>query len=139
MITHTAAAQSISQNAEHDSLWNGTLIEIGAGIGSAAALDAVFCDNGFGGCDFPWAEYLTLGGIGGAAAGVDFLIRSRSDGRTTSLRLSPIVGSGRPGVLASLVLPHRRSRPAPVKAQERGSGQLTRVSSATPQAPSYPP
>ena len=118
LVANVAAAQSASQTSSPDSLWNGTLIGLGAGIGSAAALDAVFCDNGFGGCDFPWAAYLTLGGIGAAAgAGIDFSIGRRSDGRTTTLRLSPIVGRTRRGVLASLQLPQGGSLP-PLKARE---------------------
>ena len=112
LVANVAAAQSVTQTSGRDSLWNGTLIGLGAGLGSTAALDAVFCDNGFGGCDFPWAAYLTLGGIGAAAgAGIDFLIGRTSDGRTTSLRLSPIVGAKRRGVLASLKLPQARSLP----------------------------
>ena len=92
------------------------------GVGSAAALDAVFCDNGFGGCDFPWKAYLTLGGIGaGAGAGIDFLIGRRSNERTT-LRLSPIIGPARKGVRASLLLPQRESLPAFMKAQDRAPG-----------------
>jgi hypothetical protein len=116
LLTSPAAAQSAGSSPQRDSLWNGTLIGIGAGIGSAAALDAVFCENGFGGCDFPWAAYLTLGAIGGAAgAGVDFVIGRNSGGRTTTLRLLPIVGPARKGVLATLALPQRRSVAAPVK------------------------
>jgi hypothetical protein len=111
LLANTAAAQSATPRAERDSLWNGTLIGLGAGIGSTAALDAVFCENGFGGCDFPWAAYLTLGGIAAAAgAGIDFLI-GRADGRTTTLRLSPLIGPGRRGVLASLKLPQPGSLP----------------------------
>jgi hypothetical protein len=124
LFANVAGAQSVNQRPERDSLWNGTLIGVGAGVGSAAALDAVFCDNGFGRCDFPWAAYLTLGGIGGAAgAGVDFLIGRTSDGRKTALRLSPIVGRTRKGVLASLVLPQPGSLPPLSRAQERGSGK----------------
>ena len=52
LFASTAAGQSVNQRSERDSLWNGALIGVGAGIGSAAALDAVFCDNGFGGCIF---------------------------------------------------------------------------------------
>lgn len=122
LVANVAAAQSVSQSAGRDSLWNGALIGAGAGVGSAAALDAVFCDNGFGGCDFPWAAYLTLGGIGaGAGAGVDFLIGRRSDPRRTTLRLVPIVGRGRKGMLASLVLPQPGSLPPLMKPQERAS------------------
>jgi hypothetical protein len=122
LLANVAAAQSANEPSNRDSLWNGTLIGLGAGVGSAAALDAVFCDNGFGGCDFPWAAYLTLGGIGaGAGAGIDFLIGRRSDERKTTLRISPIVGRARKGVLASLVLPQPGSLPPPLKAQERAS------------------
>jgi hypothetical protein len=75
-------------------------------------LDAVFCENGFGGCDTPWAAYLTLGGIGaGAGAGIDFLIGRKSDSRTTLLRLSPMAGA-RKGVLVSVSLPRRPFRRA---------------------------
>jgi hypothetical protein len=102
LAANAAAAQSVNQASGRDPLWNGTLIGLGAGIGSAAALDAVFCDNGFGGCDVPWAAYLTLGAIGaGAGAGIDFLI-GRKDARTTTLRLLPIVGPGRKGVLVKI-------------------------------------
>ena len=118
-----AAAQSVNHTSERDSLWNGTLIGFGAGVGSAAALDAAFCENGFGGCDFPWAAYVTLGGIGaGAGAGIDFLIGHRSDDRKTALRLSPIVGRARKGMLATLVLPPQGSLPAPLKVQARAVG-----------------
>jgi hypothetical protein len=120
LVASVASAQSVTQTPSRDSLWNGTLIGLGAGIGSAAALDAVFCDNGFGGCDFPWAAYLTLGGIGaGAGAGIDFLI-GRKDGRTTALRLSPIIGPARRGVLASLKLPQAGSLP-PLQAHRKTS------------------
>lgn len=119
LTANVASAQSV-QTPARDSLWNGTLIGLGAGIGSAAALDAVFCDNGFGGCDFPWAAYLTLGGIGaGAGAGIDFLI-GRKDGRTTALRLSPIIGPARRGVLASLKLPQAGSLP-PLQPRQRAA------------------
>ena len=118
-----ASAQSLNQASERDSLWNGTLIGLGVGVGSAAALDAAFCENGFGGCDFPWAAYLTLGGIGaGAGAGIDYLIGRRSGQRKTTLRLSPIIGPARKGVRASLLLPQRDSLPALQKTQERASG-----------------
>jgi hypothetical protein len=118
LVTNVAAGQSVNPTSARDSLWNGTLIGLGAGLGSAAALDAVFCENGFSGCDFPWAAYLTLGGIGAAAgAGIDFAIGRKSDGRTTTLRLSPIVGPTRRGVLASLKLPQAGSLP-PLKARE---------------------
>ena len=114
-----ASAQSLNQPSGRDSLWNGTLIGLGVGVGSAAALDGVFCDNGFGGCDFPWKAYLTLGGIGAAAgAGIDLLI---GRGSKTTVRLSPIIGSARKGVRASLMLPQRESLPA-LKAQDRPPG-----------------
>jgi hypothetical protein len=116
LFASTTSAQSLNQASGRDSLWNGTLIGLGAGIGSAAALDAVFCENGFGGCDFPWAAYLTLGGIGaGAGAGIDALIGRRSNGRTTTLRLSPIIGPARKGIRVSLLLPQRGSPPASLK------------------------
>jgi hypothetical protein len=122
LFANVAAAQSLNQASERDSLWNGTLIGLGAGVGSAAALDAVFCENGFGGCDFPWAAYLTLGGIGaGTGAGIDFLIGRHSDQRKTTLRLSPIIGPARKGIRASLVLPQRESLPAFLKAPQRTS------------------
>ena len=121
LFTSATSAQSLNQAPERDSLWNGTLIGLGAGIGSAAALDVVFCENGFGGCDFPWAAYLTLGGIGaGAGAGIDALIGRRSN--KTTLRLSPIIGPARKGIRASLLLPQRDSLPALLKAQERAPG-----------------
>ena len=123
LCANVAAAQSVNQTSTRDSLWNGALIGLGAGVGSAAALDAVVCDNGFGGCDFPWAAYLTLGAIGaGSGAGIDFLIGRNSGERTTTLRISPIVGRARKGVLASLVLPQPGSLPAPLKTQERAPG-----------------
>jgi hypothetical protein len=122
LAANVAAAQSVNQNPRRDSVWNGALIGAGAGVASAAALDALFCDNGFGGCDAPWKAYLTLGGIGaGAGAGIDFLIGRKSDPRTTTLRLSPIVGRTRKGMLASLVLPQPGSLPALAKAQGRAS------------------
>jgi hypothetical protein len=122
LFVSATSAQSLNQPSERDSLWNGALIGLGAGIGSAAALDAVFCENGFGGCDFPWAAYLTLGGIGaGAGAGIDFLIGRRSNERRTTWHLSPILGPSRKGVRASLLLPQRESLPA-LKAQERAPG-----------------
>jgi hypothetical protein len=103
LFTNVAAAQSVPQTSGRDPLWNGALIGLGAGVASAAALDAVFCDNGFGGCDTPWAAYLTLGGIGAAAgAGIDFLIGRKADHRTTTIRLSPIAAPTRRGVLVSL-------------------------------------
>jgi hypothetical protein len=114
LSANVAAAQSPDQVPRRDSLWNGTLIGLGAGVGSVAALDAVFCENGFGGCDFPWAAVLTLGGIGAAAgAGIDFLIRRDPDGGNVTLRLTPMIGGARKGVLASVVLPRRRPPPAP--------------------------
>lgn len=120
LVTTTAGAQSVGQTPARDSLWNGTLIGLGAGVGSAATLDAVFCDNGFGGCEFPWAAYLTLGAIGaGAGAGIDFLIGRSIGGRRTTLRVAPIVGRERKGVLASLVLPGPGSLPALGNARQR--------------------
>jgi hypothetical protein len=117
LVANAAAAQSTTPTSSRDSLWNGTLIGLGVGLGSTAALDAVSCDNGFAGCDFPWAATLTLGGIGAAAgAGIDFLIGRRSEGRTTRLWLAPIMGATRWGVVASLELPqpgsHRRRQPS---------------------------
>jgi hypothetical protein len=121
LLANVAAAQSVTRTATRDSLWNGTLIGAGAGIASAAALDAVFCENGFGGCDFPWAAYFTLGGIGaGAGAGIDFLIGRNANERRTALRLAPIVGRTRKGLLASLVLPQPGSLPALAQTPERG-------------------
>ena len=123
LFANVAAAQSVTPTARRDSLWNGTLIGLGAGVGSAAALDATFCDNGFGGCDFPWAAYLTLGGIGaGAGAGIDFLIGRTSNERKTTWRLTPMIGPTRKGVRASLVLPQRGSLPPLLNAQQRASG-----------------
>jgi len=111
LCANVASAQSATTPPTRDSLWNGTLIGLGAGIGSAAALDATFCDNGFGGCDFPWAAYLTLGGIGaGTGAAIDFLIGRRPGPRTTTLRVVPLVGHGRKGVMASLVIGAGSSR-----------------------------
>jgi hypothetical protein len=89
-------------------LWNGTLIGLGVGAGAAASLDAIFCDAEGGRCDFPWRAYLMLGGIGAAAgAGIDLLIaRNPSGGAAaagrTRLRLAPVVGRERKGVLASV-------------------------------------
>ena len=122
---NTAAAQAQTkaggapQTGHRDSVWNGTLIGLGAGIGSAAALDAVFCDNGFGGCDAPWAAYLTLGGIGaGAGAGIDWLIGRKSAARPSALHVSPILGGTRKGIRASLTLPDTASLPALAKARQ---------------------
>jgi hypothetical protein len=104
----SSSVQAGTATGGRDSLWNGTLIGLGAGIGAAAALDAVFCANGFGRCDFPWAAYLTLGGIGaGAGAGIDFLIgRSRtaeaSEAARPTVRMAPVVGRDRKGMVASL-------------------------------------
>jgi hypothetical protein len=124
LLTDVAAAQSANQSPGRDSLLNGTLIGAGAGVASAAALDAVFCDNGFGGCDTPWRAYLTLGAIGGAAgAGIDFLIGRHADARKTRLRLAPILGPGRTGLRASLVLPRPESLPPLMKAREGASPQ----------------
>jgi opacity protein-like surface antigen len=127
LVANAAAAQTVPQTSPRDSLWNGTLIGLGAGLASTAALDAVFCENGFGGCDFPWAASLTLGGIGAAAgAGIDFLIGRTSDGRTTTLRLLPLVGPTRRGVLVSLRLP------------QAGSAGLARRHSSGRRAPELP-
>jgi hypothetical protein len=129
-VASVAAAQSTAPTSPRDPLWNGTLIGLGAGLGSTAVLDAVFCDNGFGGCDFPWAASLTLGGIGAAAgAGIDFLIRRSSGGRTTRLWLAPIVGATRWGVLASLKLPRRGFSP-PLRRPEHGTSSAPRDSIA---------
>ena len=120
LVANSAAAQSITSSSR-DPLWNGALIGAGVGIGSTAALDAVFCDQGFGGCDTPWRGYLILGGIGaGAGAGIDYLIGRNRDPRTTSLRLAPILSPTHKGVRASLLLPDRRSLPTPGFAQEGG-------------------
>ena len=124
LLANAAAAQPVNQPSGRDSLLNGTLIGLGVGIGSAAALDATFCENGFGGYDVPWAAYLTLGGIGaGAGAGIDFLIGRHPGERKTALRLSPIIGSARKGVRASLILPQRQSLPALQKVQNRAAGE----------------
>jgi len=123
LFANAAAAQSLNQASERDSLWNGTLIGLGVGVGSAAALDAAFCENGLGGCDFPWAAVITLGGIGAAAgAGIDFLIGRDSKPGTVTLRMSPIIGRTRKGVLASVALPWG-SPPVPPRGREsRPSG-----------------
>ena len=119
-VANVASAQVTSQTSGRDSLWNGALIGAGAGLASTAALDAVFCDNGFGGCDFPWTAALTLGAIGAATgAGIDFLIGRSSNTRTT-LRVSPIVGRARRGVVMSLVLPGRGSLPRKTASGFRG-------------------
>jgi hypothetical protein len=103
-------------------LWNGTLIGLAGGIGAAATLDAVFCDAAAGRCDFPWAAYLTLGGIGaGAGAGIDFLVGRKSDQGKRTVRLSPIVSRSRRGIAASLVFPDARSLPALANAQQNGT------------------
>ena len=116
------ASSAAAQAPERDSLLNGTLIGAAAGVGSAAALDAVFCDNGFGGCDTPWAAYLTLGGIGaGAGAGIDWLIGSKQASNRPALRLSPIVGRTRRGVAATLLLPGAGSLPPLARAREHAS------------------
>jgi len=108
LVANVAAAQSVTPTSQRDPLWNGAVIGFAAGVGSAAALDAVFCDNGFGGCDTPWAAYLTLGAIGAAAgAGIDFLIGRKSSGQTT-VRIAPLVGPTRRGVYMSLRLPQAR-------------------------------
>lgn len=105
LLTATRQDPGVPARGRRDSLWNGTLIGLGAGIGAAAALDAVFCEAEGGRCDFPWAAYLTLGGVGAAAgAGIDFLIgrdRGPDAGRTT-LRVAPVVSRQRKGVAASV-------------------------------------
>jgi hypothetical protein len=122
LVANVAAAQSATQPPARDSLWNGTLIGLGAGLGSVAVLDAMFCDNGFGGCDFPWAASLLLGGIGaGAGAGIDFLIGSNE--RKTTVRLSPIIGRARQGVAASLLLPQPGSLPPLARVRQRATGR----------------
>ena len=119
-----AAAQSAPQSSGRDSLLNGALIGAGAGIASAAAIDAASCDNGFGGCDAPWKAYITLGGIGAAAgAGIDFLIGRSANGRTSALRVAPIIGPARKGVRASLLLPSPGSLPPLLQARERASAR----------------
>ena len=121
-VANLASAQSVTPPATRDSIWEGAVIGVGAGIGSAAALDAVSCDNGFGGCDFPWAAYLTLGAVGaGVGAGIDFVIGRSSQSRTT-LRLAPIIGPMRQGVIASLRLPQADSLP-PLKRREPAPGR----------------
>ena len=123
LAANVASAQSVPQTSGRDSLWNGALIGAGAGVASVAALDAVFCENGFGGCDFPWAAVITLGGIGAAAgAGIDFLIGRDSKPGTVTLRMSPIIGRTRKGVLAWVALPWG-SPPVPPRVREsRPSG-----------------
>jgi hypothetical protein len=124
LFATSAAAQSTTQNSGRDPLWNGALIGAAAGVGSMAALDAVFCDNGFGGCDTPWKGYLTLGLVGAAAgAGIDALIGRNASGRPSTLRLSPIIGPAHKGLRASLRLPPPDSLPPLLKAQDRPSGQ----------------
>ena len=84
-VASAQSVQSVQQRSGRDSLWNGALIGAGAGVASVAALDAVFCENGFGGCDFPWAAVITLGGIGAAAgAGIDLLIGRDSNARASA-------------------------------------------------------
>jgi hypothetical protein len=125
LCANVAAAQPAATPPARDSLWNGALIGLGAGVGSAATLDAVSCDNGFGGCDFPWAAYLTLAGIGaGTGAAIDFLIGRRPVPRTTTLTLAPLIGQGRKGIVASLDLGQlvhtpRLRRPAGRRTPER--------------------
>ena len=121
LYANVTAAQSITPAPARDSLWNGALIGLAAGVGSAAALDAVSCENGFGGCDFPWVAYLTLGGIGaGTGAAIDFLIGRRAHTGTSTVRVAPILGDGRKGVLASLTLPLRTSPSGARRQRERG-------------------
>ncbi len=132
LAANVASAQSVPQTSRRDSLWNGALIGAGAGVASVAALDAVFCENGFGGCDFPWAAVITLGGIGAAAgAGIDFLIGRDSNARTVTLRVSPIIGGTRKGVLASVPLPWG-SPPAPPRARESRPSGAQRERAWTP-------
>lgn len=129
LAANVASAQSLPQTSGRDSLWNGALIGAGAGVASVAALDAVFCENGFGGCDFPWAAVITFGGIGAAAgAGIDFLIGRHSKPGTVTLRVAPIIGRTRKGVSASMALPWgspaappgaRISRPSAPRAESR--------------------
>ena len=122
---NVATAQSSTPAPARDSLWNGTLIGLGAGIGSAAALDAVSCENGFGGCDFPWVAYVTLGGIGaGTGAVIDFLIGRRPGSGSGTVRLAPIFGDGRKGVLASVTLPLRPPPRLAGRQRDRGSDVL---------------
>lgn len=109
----SASAQS------RDSVLNGALIGAGAGVGSAFALDAVFCDNGFGGCDTPWKAIGVLGGIGaGAGAGIDLLIGRKQN--PSWLRVSPILGKTRRGVSASLKLPGPGALPGPALSRQGG-------------------
>jgi hypothetical protein len=119
LVANMAAAQTTNQRPARDSLWNGTLIGLGAGLASVAALDAAFCENGFGGCDFPWAAVVILGGIGaGAGAGIDFLIGRKSDEGTITLRISPVLGHTGKGVLASVVLRERKRGPSRLLQQQ---------------------
>jgi hypothetical protein len=135
LAANVAAAQSPDQARTHDSLWNGTLIGLGAGVGSVAALDAVFCENGFGGCDFPWAAVVMLGGLGAAAgAGIDFLIRRDADRGRVTLRLTPMIGGGRKGVVASVVL-RRGSRPHDAPRLSRSFLEASSSARAASQAP----
>jgi len=123
LSVNAAAAQS-TQNSGRDAVWNGAVIGAAAGAGSAAIIDALFCDNGFGRCHQPWKPYLVLGGIGAAAgAGIDALIGRNANRRTSALVLSPIIGAATKGVRASLLLPQAGSLPPLMKAQERASGQ----------------
>lgn len=116
-VASAQSAQSVQQTSGRDSLWNGALIGAGAGVASVAALDAVFCENGFGGCDFPWVAVITLGGIGAAAgAGIDFLIGRDSNARPATVRVAPIIGPTRKGMLASVALPWG-SPPVPPRAR----------------------
>ena len=132
LAAKVASAQSVPQTSGRDSLWNGALIGAGAGVASVAALDAVFCENGFGGCDFPWAAAITLGGIGAAAgAGIDFLIGRDSNARTVTVRVSPMIGRTRMGVLASVALPWG-SPPAPPRARFSRSSGVQRERPWTP-------
>jgi hypothetical protein len=109
-------SQAAPRSTSRDSLWNGALIGAGAGAAATLALDAVFCEAGFGHCDVPWRGYLILGGIGAAAgAGIDYLIGRQSNQR---VRVSPIISRTRQGVAASLLLPGSGSLPAPVRVRQ---------------------
>lgn len=104
---HAGDVATIQQRRQ-DSLLNGTLIgaAIGAGLG---IMGGVSCENDFG-CGGSVGEFLALwGSIGaGVGAGVDALIvkprtiyQTRPDTRT-SLKIAPMLGNQRQGLLASL-------------------------------------
>ena len=102
-LERAAVSTSLQGAPRRDSLWNGALIGAAAGIGSAVALDSVFCDVPDGDCDTPWLAYLTLGGIGAAAgAGIDFLIGRKQDETKPTVRLAPVVGRTTKAVSASI-------------------------------------